>query len=188
MVINLLFVLIANILDVIFGSLFSLDLSKLSITIIFHFTLISLILISRKADKIDSFLIAFIVGGIIGNRLNGFFLEMGCIYLFVLILINRWFQNFNESFIEAIILIILAVFIEEFILYILMLSYQRTTMTALNWIQRRGIPTIFGNVFPCILMLFLNRIQDDFIQKRELTRRKEENLFFKSAEARIKKK
>ncbi len=185
---DLFFLLIGDALDVLFNSLFPMDLSKTSDIVVFHFTLIALILISRKKDKIDSFLLALIIGSFIGNRLNGFIFEIGLIYLIVVFIIRLCFKHYDESFIEAFIMILLAILIKEVMLYGLMIFYQRTRMTLSNWLLRRCIPTLFGNIIPIVLMLMLNHCKDVFLYKREMLRRKEENLFFKSVQMRIKKK
>lgn len=183
---DLIFILTADSLGILFRALFPLDLSKLSISVIFHFTLIAVILVSRKADKMNSALLAFLTGCIMGHRSNHFLLETGIIYLFIIVLVNQCFKHTNESLIENITILVSAILIQEIMIYVLMIFYHRTGLSLSNWLFKRCMPTLLGNLIPCWILIVLNGIKEELIQRKEQNRREKESLFF--AVARIKKK
>ena len=119
--INFLFLFIAELLDVLFGTLFPSDLLKMSTSIIFQFQFIALILIGRKLNKFDDFILAFILGCYNSLHLGYFSFVIGLIYWVVLYLVKQIFPNGNESLIEYVIILILNK--KEKIIWIMLLFY-----------------------------------------------------------------
>ncbi len=186
--INFLFLFIAELLDVLFGTLFPSDLLKMSTSIIFQFQFIALILIGRKLNKFDDFILAFILGCYNSLHLGYFSFVIGLIYWVVLYLVKQIFPNGNESLIEYVIILLLAIFIKEGMLYGYMLYSSRTKLEFINWLVRRGIPTLIGNIIPIIIMIIGFDFKEAYILRKEKAQKINESLFFKGVEVNMKNK
>lgn len=188
MKIDLLFILTAHFLDVFMQSVFSVDPSMQSATIIFHFTLSALLLVIRKSDRFNACLLSFFTGCMIGYRAIGSFWEMGLIFLVTALILKLWFNNINESFAEFVVILISAVFMKEIMLFAFMRIEKITVISFGRWLLLRCIPTLLGNILPVSLMIYLDDAKDTYMQTKEAMRRRDESLFFKTVKIRKNKR
>ncbi len=82
----------------------------------------------------------------------------------------------NESLLENVVLCISTIFVREFMVYVIMYTGNRTSMTFQVWMQDRIFLTLIVNAVLVFVLVLISYLVEDYLHQRELRIRKEERL------------
>lgn len=136
----------------------------------------ALILNIRHMELTDALLLSAFAGMFYdffyANTLFLYFL-LFCVMCF---LTRLWILVMNESLLENVVLCISTIFVREFMVYVIMYTGNRTSMTFQVWMQDRIFLTLIVNAVLVFILVLISYLVEDYLHQRELRIRKEERL------------
>lgn len=134
----------------------------------------ALVLSQKRMNRVDSFLIA-----VIGGFLYGFLeanqpLVYAIVFGSINLIVDQWKKHIMDSLTENCVLVIVTIFVKEFLVYLMMTILGVTQMPLQMWLVSRAILTIVVNGLFVVLIVFVSRMIEDIMLLREKRIRKEE--------------
>lgn len=136
----------------------------------------AMILTIRKFDFIDSCLFAFGCGMIYDFCFANTFLLYAFIYLIMAMLLQLWSKHMTETLIESLVLCIVTIFVKDLLIYFYMTFQRMTEMSLVLWAERYELLTLLANAILVMVIVFLIRIKDDYLEMKAVRIRKGEKI------------
>ena len=137
---------------------------------------ITMILTVRKFDLTNTCLFAFACGMIYDFCFANTYLLYAIVFTVVACLMHLWTKHMTETFIESLILSIVTIFVKDFLVYCYM-SFQKTTyMSLMVWAEQYELLTLLANAVLVMIIVFLIRIKDDYLERKARRIRKGEKI------------
>ncbi len=173
--INIAFILLAFIFDLILQSIFPVDFEYRRLFVVFNTGLIALMLTIRKEDFLTVLIYAFSVGLALDFVRYGYFFLSALSFSITLVLARLWSNQVNESNLELMILSIIVVFLKELIQYSLLSFAGLTNLYPSTWFIYRAFLTILMHIPLSLLVIYFNRIRLNILDSNIKARTKEES-------------
>lgn len=136
----------------------------------------AMILTVRKFNLIDTCLFAFGCGMIYDFCFANTFLIYAIVYTLVACLLPLWSKHMTDTLIESLILAIVTIFVKDLLIYFYM-SFQRMTEMSLTlWAERYELLTLLANAILAMVIVYLIRIKDDYLEMKARRIRKGEKV------------
>lgn len=165
-------------IDTLMGSIFPQDYANIRLSFISNMGIVGIMFVSRGLDIKSTLLLAFGFGFFIDLTHYSFFLLMAFSYTITLFVVRNWSNQINESIPEIIILGMLTIFIQNFIVFIVMRYLGISQITFLKWFSYREFLTLIGNVPLILLAYFGNTFVKMVEAEREYRRRRSEKTLW----------
>ena len=121
----------------------------------------AMVLTIRKFSFLDSCLFAF---------------GCGMIYDFCFANTFLWSKHMTETLIESLVLCIVTIFVKDLLIYCYMNFQRITSMSLMLWAERYELMTLLANAILVMVIVFLIRIKDDYLEMKALRIRKGEKV------------
>lgn len=135
-----------------------------------------MILTIRKFSLTDKCLFAFGCGMFYDFCFANTFLLYAIIYTLLACILHLWSKHLTETLIESLILSIVTIFVKDLLIYFYM-SFQRMTEMSLTlWAERYELLTLLANAILAMVIVYLIRIKDDYLEMKARRIRKGEKV------------
>lgn len=176
MLANYLFVFICFFIDGILNTMFPVSFGFENMYFVPCVGFSAFVLVIRKIDALDGFLLAFLTGIYYGVFFgNNMFLYL-VLFLFIYLVLSLWIKQVNDSLIENIVLCISTIFIKELVLYFYMRISEYSVIHFNDWLINRMFLTILVNAAIIVILVFLSYTKEDYLKQKDIRIRKEEKL------------
>lgn len=136
----------------------------------------ALVLMERKMDFKDSFLLFIIFGLLYDIFISNSLLACTISFAIVSLLVFVWQKHLTESVLESSLLVIVTIFVKEFLIYFMMTLLKETLMSFDAWLTSRAVFTILVNGIFVVSIVWVSRTIEDMRLLREKRIRKEETI------------
>lgn len=136
----------------------------------------AMVLTIRKMELIDACLFACCFGMFYDFFYAQTFAVNAVIFALIALVVHTWSRHMTETIVELIILCISTIFVKELMVYIVMNLQSVTDLSLQVWFINREFLTIVFNVGLTLIVIFLSRIKDDYLEIRDRRIRKEEHI------------
>ncbi|MCI8540821.1 MAG: rod shape-determining protein MreD [Erysipelotrichaceae bacterium] len=136
----------------------------------------ALVLTIRKFDFIDSCLFAILFGMFYDYFFANVFLLYAVAYFISACLLPIWSRHMTETVLESLILCISTIFVKDCVVYFCMIFGRMTTLSIQNWFVNVEFLTILANAILVLILIFLLRLKDDYLEVRARRGRKKERI------------
>ncbi len=174
--IDLLFVIICFIFDEALTVLFPNSYLMNTLLFIPSLGFCAMILIVRKFSIIDTCLFSFVCGMFYDVFLANTFLLHAIVFTIAASLLHLWTKHLTDTALESILLVIVTIFVKDFLVYLYMSFQQVTEMSLMLWAERYELLTLLGNGVLSFVILFFIRMKDDYLERKALQVRKGEKI------------
>lgn len=99
-------------------------------------------------------------------------------YMFVTIVVKTWSISISDSFIEQLVLCVLAIFVKEAIVFIAERLYDNTNISVFTWVYKVLFKTILFNVPLAIFVIFMNKRKNEIVGDIVSKKKKKEKVFW----------
>ncbi|MGN1343936.1 MAG: hypothetical protein ACI4U3_05110 [Traorella sp.] len=176
MIVQILFIIICFLLDLVIGTLLPHSFLPNDIVITSCLGLSALVITQRKMNKIDSLLISVVCGLFYDFYVAHTFLVCTIAFVVVNLLVSMWQYHITDSLLETCLLVFTTIFVKEFLVYFLMSLLSETSLPFILWLSSRAIFTLLFNSFLVVLIVWISRYVEDMMLLREKKIRKEETI------------
>lgn len=174
--INILFVLLCFIADMVLSTIFPIDFALTSMIFVPAMGFVAVVLNTRTMNLTDALIFSFIAGAFYDLFCYDYFLLYAIIFSLIAFLTNIWSIHMTNTLIELVLLTLVTIFVKEVLVYSYMNISNLTNMTVMIWLQKRLFLTIVGNIIPCLLVIFGFEFKNSLSQQKERIRRKGEKI------------
>ncbi|MEG0092950.1 MAG: rod shape-determining protein MreD [Erysipelotrichaceae bacterium] len=136
----------------------------------------AMVLTIRKFNFVNACLFACCFGMFYDFFYARTFMLYMIIFTLVAMIVYFWSKHMMDTMIELLVLSISTIFVKELMVYWVMSLQHHTLMTLSEWFVNREFITLIGNGVLVIIVVFLGRIKDDYLQLKDSRIRKEERL------------
>ncbi|MEA5026201.1 hypothetical protein SDC9_191188 [bioreactor metagenome] len=179
MIYQAVYIVLCFIADFIIGDFLPLDFAAKSMIFVPALGFCSLILISRKLDITDSIFLSLGAGFVYGLFLPGSLLLYPILFMLVIMVTHMWSVNLNDTIIELLILLLMAIFVKEFLLYQYMTISGVTTLGFISWVRVYLFISIFGHIPLLLGIIYFYRHVLKLTQKNIRRKQNREQLVWK---------
>ncbi len=172
--INLSFILLAFILDLILQSFFPVDFEYRRLFVVFNTGIIALMLTIRKENFLTVLLVAFSVGLLLDFVRYGYFFLSALSFSLTLVIARLWSNQVNDTTLELMILSVIVVFLKELILYGLLALANLTFLYPSTWFIYRAFLTILMHIPLSLMVIYFNRLRLLSLDRNLKARHKQE--------------
>ena len=82
----------------------------------------------------------------------------------------------TETLVESLVLCIVTIFVKDLLIYCYMNFQRITSMSLMLWAERYELMTLLANAILVMVIVFLIRIKDDYLEMKALRIRKGEKV------------
>lgn len=136
----------------------------------------AMVLTIRKFSLIDSCLFAFGCGMIYDFCFANTFLVYAIIFAIIACLLQLWSRHMTDTIIESLVLCIATIFVKDLLIYCYLYFQRITSMSLTLWAERYELMTLLANAILTMIIVFLKRIKDDYLEMKALRIRKGEKV------------
>lgn len=176
MVAHVLFVITCFVIDEILFVLFPSSYLLNDLLFIPNLGFCAIILTIRKFEFIDSILFSFAFGMFYDFCFANTFLLYACIFAIVAAILQLWSKHMTDTLVESILLCISTIFVKDLIVYLYMNFQRLTGLSFMEWVERYELLTILANGIMVMIIVFLIRIKDDYLEMKAIRIRKGEKI------------
>jgi len=162
--------------DTLLGILFPVDTSFLTLVFIPQMTLAGLILSVNDMNLTNHLLLAMGLGLWIDFTRYGFEFVTTFAFLLTVLVVHIWSKHMSESIYERVILVVIGIFVNEWILYFFLTLTGTIRLDMVEWLSRREFLTILGNVPLIVACIYLNDFKEDQLSKQDRVKRAKEKV------------
>lgn len=136
----------------------------------------AMVLTIREMDLINACLFACCFGIFYDFFYAQTFAVNAVIFTIIALIVHTWSRHMTETIVELLVLCISTIFVKELMVYIVMSLQSVTDMSLTTWFINREFLTLIFNVGLALIVVFLLRIKDDYLEIRDRRIRREEHI------------
>jgi rod shape-determining protein MreD len=173
--IQIAFVVFGMLCDLLLGIFFPQDYAQTHLLFVPQFTFLCILLLTQRKPLAQVILIALTIGIILDFNQSGYIFLNTLTYTVTIYLVYLWLTRVSESMFETLLLVIVAIFCKELMVYAYMLVFNITHLSFIHWFTYREFLTLIGHIPLSLGLIYLNRIRLNFESRIDLKRRSKES-------------
>lgn len=176
MIAHILFVFICFVLDSILLVLFPNNFNAQGLMFTPSLGFCAMVLTIRKFEPINGYLFAISFGMFYDYFYADSFLTYALVYAFIAFVLHVWSKHMSDTILETVILCISTIFVKDLVVYFFMIFNKMTTMGIITWFINKEFLTIVANAVLVLILIYLLRVKDDYLEMKDRQIRKEERV------------
>lgn len=176
--INLAFVFLCFLLDALLQTIFPVDFELRRLFFVSSLGVVGLMLVVQDMKFNAAWLLALSVGLILDMSQFGYFTLNAFVLMSTIIALRYWSNQVNNSMLELMTLSIVAIFIKELLIFLVMRLSGLSSLSFLNWFIYREFLTLIGHIPLVFVIILIYRFKEILLNDREQVRRKAEDPLF----------
>lgn len=136
----------------------------------------AMVLSFRKMGTLDAVLMALVMGMVYDFFFTYSFLTYSIIFVLICFVVKFWTRHLGFTMLENLTICEATIFVKEFIIILLLIIFNRTTINLGTWLANRMFLTIVINAVLISALQFIVNVSEGLINTRDTKIRKEERL------------
>lgn len=141
-----LFVGLMVVLDLFISSFISSDFAWQTVSFVPMLSLLFLVFIMIEQPTNKHLIFAFFTGLVVDLMMHSMLFTHAFLYVIVLIIMREFQRHFSSSFLEIVLMGMIAIFLKEFLLLGWYTVLSQVDITLLQWYTSRLLVTLIGNI------------------------------------------
>ncbi len=175
-----LFLGVCLILDLLLLRFLPYDSSSREITIVPLMTLIACLCLCLNSSWYESFGLSIIVGCILDfisfDLLGSYTISL----ILSVIVMRRWHIHLNETIFERVLLFGSTIFVNQVLIYLVMLMFRGFSLSIEKFLFQRCIPTMMASILMILVVLWLYGIKNNYDDTKEQNKKKEGSILWQN--------
>lgn len=178
--INILFLFIAYIVDIVIGTLFGFNLVGTGTSLTPNVTFIVLMILCYEETFTSGFLYSFFTGLLFDFMTVDSIVTYSLVFLLSYLVMRAWSTIINDTFFELLLMVMALVFLKEFALFLIAKRSETFIIGINSWAVNHLLLTIIVASVVTVIVLFLRDLVDSIKDIFKYRTKRDDRLSFRN--------